>query len=1552
MSDVLQDDTWQKEAATAAVGAIEGKILELSVITSLSGLKGVAEGAVTLSDGQIELAQRGAALQGSIEKVELQRDGLSLRVQDSLGTNKEPYWRSLLDTSEARISNLKSSFTILNGSSDYTSAKSSFNLEFGGVIGLVAGAASIGYAIYEQEQAINELIDNAVQDGISVEDLFDRYTSEVIEVTAVTAGSVAAEFIIAEGAGAASGLAGMARFAMTAAKVTVASVAVTIAYNSGHALGTWLYDHDVVAESIQNAIDKVDSWLDDSTLERYPEAATALAVLVDSMGSEMTVDDLLAILSKSNPGFQDYGEVKAFLNVAAGIFNIVQSHEIQDSDSLIQQVVTMIIAIKESFPTSNFTFVDPLEMNLHTDDTDVMMANIFALENLNPFALVDSNKQSTLYDVHNMNGELNTENFSQQYLADRLDFLINKNIAYTNNSDEVSVTGVETRFRDDAFDIDIRQRDGEINLTTPRKVHFGDEKGNAIFGTSQDDHLYGRAGDDYIYADAGDDYLEGGSGADTLNGGADVDTYHFKLGDGQFNQINDYTQGNHLSFGSGISIDNFEYIEMDDVYDVDNGRLMVRYSENDAFIINDWEINPLIFDNLYYDRNDEPAAPITTPLYEHELPDTPNYEFTGTHGNDHHTYHSSYFYESDDPSTLNIDYVISGYGGDDVLSGRMVDGGSGDDILTSTYGIERFTNTPFTNSYLYGGAGNDTLTGGDGEDFLAGASGGLGISYAEYRAEYIAAYNEEREMHYKTSGTPLFDVENASDIGNINNMTGGKGNDFFLGTMGEDIYHFNKGDGFDIIMERSQGAKNILEFNYNVDDVSVWFDEQFHLFIYDDVRFENNPKPQTLFVDSLDGGGFNRYYEDGYYLNGIGVELDHAITGIDNPGMDQHTVGYGEFTYQFLDRALTFDELHHKALNYEGTELGNTVEMLGQYNGHKEKIINTYGGDDTVKIQGDNFTVTGGEGDDRFVIEASSGSNKFIFRAGDDNDTFHFDSGADSSGFQIFFANSISGESITIDDFFVEYHAAADRSLYGHLTLHYSLEDSIAFLDESFKELGFYLPDGSFHYLSEVKQVVYGSDGADDIELTSYNSDAIVNTGSGDDTVTDFAYGSTEYNFNLGDGNDQITEVAAHWDDSINFGLGIIEDDLHFERSDGDLIVHYSEVDSVNIKSWYGMSPSGHVEAITFSNDTTMSYQQILNIADGFPAESPEIIDVIESGNGTGMGGQLVGGDGDDILTGSVGDDFLDAGFSGFNTLEGGLGNDVLLGGIDTDGYFFSMGDGTDIIDDLGGDDYIEFSTDIDPLSVSFAREGSNLILSYSATDKISIENWYVGSEYQIENIYFADGSVWDSTYIQAATAIEDTSADDDSMDDAWVYDGTDDGIISDTGDDYLFSDQGTDGTIFLEEDGIDAISDSDGSTLDANYLSDQASLLPLPETIDDGDELTYFLVGDTGNDILTGLSDDDVTGLSDDSYVVVQDDAISESDGADTVQLDLTLAPEDLLIPMNGDDLLIEYGISDSVVSDEGSPALDDHGEQISFESRVVWDQITITNAIEPENV
>ncbi len=295
----------------------------------------------------------------------------------------------------------------------------------------------------------------------------------------------------------------------------------------------------------------------------------------------------------------------------------------------------------------------------------------------------------------------------------------------------------------------------------------------------------------------------------------------------------------------------------------------------------------------------------------------------------------------------------------------------------------------------------------------------------------------------------------------------------------------------------------------------------------------------------------------------------------------------------------------------------------------------------------------------------------------------------------------------------------------------------------------------SVEYAAEIAKVMpnsYVSDGENPLDGTSNgdfligsNNNDILYGNSGADTLIggkgdDILYGGRDndtYIFNLGDGNDIIEDYVPTSSnskaDKVIFGEGISADDIKVERSGNDMIVRYSENDSITLINQYS-NAYYWVENFEFADGTKRTINDLLNVAQTIHGNGK--IEDYTSGYGN-KNNTLVGSDGADELYG----------YEGTDTLIGGKGDDILYGGRDNDTYIFNPWDGNDIIEDYvlntsnSKADKVIFGEDISAEDIVFSRQGNNLVISYgSGGDTVTVQNQYYSSYYEIERFETSDG--------------------------------------------------------------------------------------------------------------------------------------------------------------------------------------------------------------------
>jgi len=115
-------------------------------------------------------------------------------------------------------------------------------------------------------------------------------------------------------------------------------------------------------------------------------------------------------------------------------------------------------------------------------------------------------------------------------------------------------------------------------------------------------------------------------------------------------------------------------------------------------------------------------------------------------------------------------------------------------------------------------------------------------------------------------------------------------------------------------------------------------------------------------------------------------------------------------------------------------------------------------------------------------------------------------------------------------------------------------------------------------------------------------------------------------------------------------------------------------------------------------------------------------------------------------------------GNSAANTLDGGAGNDTLTGGAGADIYRFGAGYGVDTIIESDSTanvkDAVQFVGTVTQSKVTFSHVGNNLeVLLNGTTDKLVIQDFYVGTANHVEEFRFTDGTVVLDSAVQGLAA-------------------------------------------------------------------------------------------------------------------------------------------------------------------------------------------------------
>jgi len=946
----------------------------------------------------------------------------------------------------------------------------------------------------------------------------------------------------------------------------------------------------------------------------------------------------------------------------------------------------------------------------------------YALKELNPFAIVGNND---LYSPHNLNGELNLFNpvtgtgLTREYLADRAEMLGWKNLYYQKDGN-VALRGnqIETlQFTDKGIKDDRTGQDltlsvvgrNSLQINNPAKIIFGSEAEESLHGgnVAAGDHLYGGRGADVLQGNQGNDYLEGGSGNDT---------YVWNTGDG-FDTILD-TDGigrlvvNGRPVSGGIKAAQGNYVNADN---------LALHFEGDpiaggVLIVNgDLKIENFTSGDLGIVLNEQGSLAefqATTRTYL-AATSVQSHELYGSDGNDH-------FIAGDGIS------LFLGKAGDDLLEGHGFDhlrGGAGDDVISVAKFNEQGLNTG--GLILSGGPGADIIMGGLGGETIYGDmeqasisadATGFSIDQFSYTAFSIDGLlgsgqfdNPGAEFGFDFDEPRLFPggitealdyvlgITASTDLLSLYDdfVDGGPGPDLIIGGYGSDI--LIGADGDDRINGDISGVGGAV---LNV----VGFAGRFG----------------SAGNDYLDGGGGNDRLVD---LDGGN---DILVGGPGDDNISSGEAGSAGTAYS----------------NYlEGGE-GNDVITSSNRSPDGFDVLIGGPGNDTFRVEFGSASIEGGLGSDTYIVidRFSSLSPSLLPRSLVIDDFDDMGDSVDRLQLTSLFT-SISAFSFTRDESNLYIGMGDDPDW---VTVEnwfsgpeYKIEE-IAFDDSG--TIGFdrvydaAAIESLFTTTTAGADFLWGSN-ADEQLAGGLGDDALFG-GAGNDTLAgneggdtlDGGEGADVYVFNIGDGIDHILDTGGFDTDGVSFGQGITPDMITLGL--GSLLVNVgTNGDAIHLD---GFDPgdarnSNNIEFFQFADGTTLTYQQLLD-----------------------RGFNFTGTDGDDALTGTSVSDRI-SGLGGNDILDGGVGNDVLMGGSGNDIYFFGPGSGTDLIEDAAGDsDAVSLGAGVSPNDVTVTRSGGFISLRINGTpDELRIHR-ETGTDFQIEQVEFADATLWDAATLEA----------------------------------------------------------------------------------------------------------------------------------------------------------------------------------------------------------
>jgi len=579
-------------------------------------------------------------------------------------------------------------------------------------------------------------------------------------------------------------------------------------------------------------------------------------------------------------------------------------------------------------------------------------------------------------------------------------------------------------------------------------------------------------------------------------------------------------------------------------------------------------------------------------------------------------------------------FLIGGY--DDDLSGDILEGEDGNDLLTGGYGND-YIRGGDDNDVLYGDHGNDDLSGGSDNDVLHGGEG---------------------------------DDHLVGDSGN-DYLEGDSGNDDIFGGLDDDV--LNGGTGNDVL--RGWTGNDVLDGGTGIDRMEGWFG--------DDTYIVDNSSDVVIETNISSGGGSDRI------ISSVSVSLPQYVENLSLTG-ENNISGAGNY----LDNLITGNSgdnilYGHAGKNVISGGLGNDVINGGEennlsrfiYGSSDDRNILKFSPDGTLveTIQNSNyFPSTGGVRDilvdddsNVFIINGTFEPYLTIYDSG--TSTFKHYSHPDWSYFGISYHGDIEkfGNYIYVND----YHLSApggvirfdiinetfdrfadERDVYSQAV---DINGFIYVVDENIRDKLFvYNPvtlaqEYSICLAASVDDVaiddignIYGIDG--DVVMQFDSSGALLKSV----TIPFYIQFSTDI---------EISDNGYVLVGSTNGEVILLNNSL-------EIINNFQGVQFVAFGEQIdGGHASNDGDTATYKDAMNSVYVSLLSgVASG--ADGNDILIDIENIEGSGFDDVLEADSENNLIFGLGGNDLVKGG-AGNDLVDGGDGNDTMLGGIGNDTY-------------------------------------------------------------------------------------------------------------------------------------------------------------------------------------------------------------------------------------------------------------------------------------------
>jgi Ca2+-binding RTX toxin-like protein len=871
---------------------------------------------------------------------------------------------------------------------------------------------------------------------------------------------------------------------------------------------------------------------------------------------------------------------------------------------------------------------------------------------------------------------------------------------------------------------------------TAETLVYGSASADYLVGSETVDLLIGSDGADALDGRGGDDELDGGARDDTLLGGAGNDTYRFDVGDGADLVLDEAGADDVIRFGPGITSANLTVTESAAGLQVQVG----PSTNGDSLLILNWSqgggqsIDRFAFEGGA-SLNRTQIDALNTGNHSPRVATTVGEQLARAGQAFSFAVPSGVFSDADAGDVLTLAARLT--------TGASLPGWLSFDPVTGT-----FSGTPTTTD------GGTLLVQLEGTD-----SGGLS-SVTEFAirvatsvvltgtagADYLQASTTDDHEIYGLAGHDDLIGGNGND-----RLVGGPGNDELQGAGGSDEYVYNRGDGYDEILQLDTDAASI-----------------------DRLRFGPGILPTDLTLRSTGGNLYIDVRNAAGVVEGRLTLLSHLTSEAIDRKLDEivfdSAPGVVWTTAQFEQQAMTptsgddyirgtvgADAINGLGGNDEIFGLDGNDTLLG---GAGADDLEGGAGDDILRGGPDYDVLVGGAGNDTYLIARGDGEDSISGTGAlaTDLDTLQFSAGIApgdvrvtgqyGGGLRLEVADAVTGEVVNRISFNGQNDLAVDRVLFADAP---SVVWSIADL-----RAASLIGDDAGNLLEGFAGAdVLRGFGGDDL-LRGYAGNDDLDGGSGADQLLG-GDGDDIYRFSLGNATDEAYDSSGN--DRIVLGAGITPTDVTLYRTSSAGRLHTSDSpatadalviaingtsDQMWVESFFDASNARRIEQIEFASGLVWDTATILaNVVDQSGVQNAQSGttgndtfavdhrgDTISEVSGGGIdtvyasvhfalpnnvenltltGGSLnLAGTGNSLANTLVGN-------AGANYLDGGTGIDTMLGGAGDDSYAVESGGGT----------FASGWTNFQDLVQELPGGGNDTILvsSYSATIPVNVEN-------------------------------------------------------------------------------------------------------------------------------------------------------------------------------------------------------------------------------------